>query len=168
MQSLFGIFRKILPILLLFVLVNMAGQEQKEQKHLLGAGFGFTFVPLGDALGDTDERGVFTKTVGLDYFYNFNPRWGAGFLSALELDHYVVTDEQVERENAIILTLVGMYSATKYLDLFLGGGGFERVDKNIEHRTMIERSFGLKQRLNLYLPSRTGMVLKKMKIPGVR
>jgi hypothetical protein len=38
------------------------------------------------------------------------------------LDHYVVTDEQVERENAIILTLVGMYSATKYLDLFLGGG----------------------------------------------
>lgn len=125
MQSIFGIFRKVLPLLLLFVLVNMAGQEQKEQKehkHLLGAGFGFTFVPLGDALGDTDARGVFTKTVGLDYFYNFHPRWGAGFLGAVELDHYVVTDEQVERENAIILTLVGMYSATKYLDLFLGGG----------------------------------------------
>jgi hypothetical protein len=122
MQSLLGIFRKILPILLLFVLVNMAGQEQKEQKHLLGAGFGFTFVPLGNAFGDTDERGVFTKTVGLDYFYKFHPRWGAGFLGAVELDHYVVTDEQVERENAIILTLVGMYSATKYLDLFFGGG----------------------------------------------
>jgi len=47
-------------------------------------------------------------------------------------------------------------------------GGFERVDKDIDHRTMVERSFGYKQRLNLYLPSRSGMVLKKMKIPSVR
>ncbi len=114
--------RRIVPLILLFAMVNMAGQEQKEQKHVLGAAFGFTFVPLGDQLQDTDARGVFTPTVGIDYFYKFHPRWGAGFLGALELDHYVVTDDEVERENAIILTLVGMYRATKYLDLFLGGG----------------------------------------------
>lgn len=114
--------RKIIPLILFFSSVLMAGQEQKESKHLLGAAFGFTFVPTGDALGDTDERGIFTKTLGLDYFYNFHPRWGAGFLGAYEMDHYVVNDEEIERQNAIILTLVGMYSATKYLDLFLGGG----------------------------------------------
>jgi len=47
-------------------------------------------------------------------------------------------------------------------------GGYERVDKEIEHRTQIERSFGYKQRLNLYLPTRTGLVLKKMPVPKVR
>ncbi len=47
-------------------------------------------------------------------------------------------------------------------------GGYERVDKDIEHRSMLERSFGYKQRLNLYLPSRSGLVLKKMPIPKVR
>ncbi len=124
MLSMFRIIRRILPLMLLFSMVNMTAQQEPEhnEKHMLGAGFGFTFVPLGDELGDTDARGVFTKTVGIDYFYNFHPRWGAGFLGALELDHYVVTDEQVERENAMILTLVGMFSATKYLDFFVGGG----------------------------------------------
>jgi len=113
---------RILPLILLFIMVNVTGQEQKEQKHLLGAGLGFTFVPLGDQLEDTDARGVFTPTVGIDYFYNFHPRWGAGFMSALELNHYVVTDDQVERENAMIFTVVGLFSATNYLDFFVGGG----------------------------------------------
>ncbi len=47
-------------------------------------------------------------------------------------------------------------------------GGYERIDKSIEHRSMIERSFGYKQRLNLYLPSRSGIVLKKVTVAGVR
>jgi hypothetical protein len=122
MQSKTRISRNMLLLLLLFAIQNVAGQEQKEHKHLLGAGFGFTFVPLGGKLGDTDERGLYAPTLGLDYFYNFHPRWGAGFLSALELNHYVVTDDQVERENAMIFTVVGMFSATKYLDFFVGGG----------------------------------------------
>jgi len=105
-------------------MVNMAAQQEKElnQKHMLGANFGFTFVPMGSRTGTSDARGVFTKTVGIDYFYHFHPRWGAGFMGAYEIDHYVVTDDQVEVENAVILTLVGMYSATRHLDFFLGGG----------------------------------------------
>jgi hypothetical protein len=105
-------------------MVNMAAQQENElnQKHMLGANFGFTFIPLGSKTGTSDARGVFTKTVGIDYFYHFHPRWGAGFMGAYEIDHYVVTDDQVEVENAVILTLVGMYSATRHLDFFLGGG----------------------------------------------
>ena len=124
MQSIFVIFRRILPLILLFTMVNMAAQQENElnQKHMLGANFGFTFVPMGSRTGTSDARGVFTKTVGIDYFYHFHPRWGAGFMGAYEIDHYVVTDDQVEVENAVILTLVGMYSATRHLDFFLGGG----------------------------------------------
>jgi 1,4-alpha-glucan branching enzyme len=47
-------------------------------------------------------------------------------------------------------------------------GGFDRVDMLTVHRTMVEKSFGLKQNLKLYLPSRTGMVLKRQEIPRVR
>lgn len=47
-------------------------------------------------------------------------------------------------------------------------GGFNRVDINTTYRTSVERSFGLKQRLDLYLPARTALVLKNIPIPKVR
>lgn len=133
MQITFRLLRGILAVFFLFLLINISGQEadqdkkarsqwEHDHKHLLGAGAGFTFVPLGDQLEDTDARGLFAPMVGLDYFYRISRRWGAGFLGAIELDHYVVTDDQVERENALNLTLVGLFSASRYWDFFLGGG----------------------------------------------
>ncbi len=47
-------------------------------------------------------------------------------------------------------------------------GGFKRYDGSIVHRTQVERSFGLKQNLKLYLPSRTAIVLERHEIPRVR
>jgi len=47
-------------------------------------------------------------------------------------------------------------------------GGFNRVDMNIVHRSMIERSFGLKHNLKLYLPARSALVLLRKDIPRIR
>jgi len=47
-------------------------------------------------------------------------------------------------------------------------GGFGRYDTATIHRSMVEKSFGLKHNLKVYLPSRTGIVLKRMKTPAVR
>jgi 1,4-alpha-glucan branching enzyme len=47
-------------------------------------------------------------------------------------------------------------------------GGFGRFDVGVVHRTMVEHSFGLKQNLKLYLPSRTGIILQRQEIPKVR
>lgn len=47
-------------------------------------------------------------------------------------------------------------------------GGYDNIDLKTVHRTTVERSFGLRQRLNLYLPARTAMVLKKLAVPRVR
>ncbi len=47
-------------------------------------------------------------------------------------------------------------------------GGFDRMDMNRTCRSQVERSFGLKHSLKLYLPSRTGMVFKLQPIPRVR
>jgi 1,4-alpha-glucan branching enzyme len=62
--------------------------------------------------------------------------------------------------------------AGKYVTLLCtdqpGFGGFDRVDMRTVHRTVVERSFGFKQNLKLYLPSRTAMVLQRKEILRVR
>jgi 1,4-alpha-glucan branching enzyme len=47
-------------------------------------------------------------------------------------------------------------------------GGFGRIDCSLTYRSTIEPSFGLKQKLQLYLPSRTALVLQRKEIPKVR
>ena len=47
-------------------------------------------------------------------------------------------------------------------------GGFGRFDTRMIHRSQVERSFGFKQNLKLYLPSRTGIILQRKDIPRVR
>jgi 1,4-alpha-glucan branching enzyme len=47
-------------------------------------------------------------------------------------------------------------------------GGFDLISMETEHRTTVERSFGLKQRLDLYIPARTVQVLKNKPVPRVR
>jgi 1,4-alpha-glucan branching enzyme len=47
-------------------------------------------------------------------------------------------------------------------------GGFGRFDTNMYYRSMVERSFGLKHNLKLYLPSRSAVVLQRQEIPKIR
>ncbi len=47
-------------------------------------------------------------------------------------------------------------------------GGFGRYDTRVVHRSQIEHSFGYKQNLKLYLPSRTAIILERTDIPRVR
>ncbi len=47
-------------------------------------------------------------------------------------------------------------------------GGFNRFDIAVVHRSVQERSFGLKHNLKLYLPSRSAIILERKDIPRVR
>lgn len=47
-------------------------------------------------------------------------------------------------------------------------GGFGRFDTTQTYRSVMERSFGLKHNLKLYLPSRTGIILQRQAIPRIR
>jgi len=62
--------------------------------------------------------------------------------------------------------------AGKYITLLCtdqaGFGGFDRFDTGLTYRSMVERSFGLKHNLKLYLPARTGLVLQRRETPGIR
>jgi len=47
-------------------------------------------------------------------------------------------------------------------------GGFDLVDLSVEYRTVVEKTFGLKQRVDLYIPARTALVLRKLPVPRLR
>lgn len=111
-------------IMLLFSMTNVLCQEQQESqfRHRVEAGFGFSFIPLAGELEDTDARGLFIPSVRLDYYFRMLPRWEIGLMGNYELDRYMIVDEEIEVDHALILALVGMYKITDHLGVFAGGG----------------------------------------------
>ena len=129
MNRIINIHPSVILILLSVLLPSIAnGQEgshetQKEHpKHLVSVSVGSAFTPIAGNIGNTEARGIFSPTVGLDYFFHFHPKWEVGIITNLELDHYVIVDNQLERENALILSLLGKYNFTNYWSVFAGGG----------------------------------------------
>ena len=114
-------------LLLASVVINSAAQEESRVKsqstrHTLDAGFGFTFVPVAGEINQTQASGLFTPTVSLDYFLNLHKRWELGIMASYELNHYMIIDSQIERENAIQVALVGMFKISPHWAVFTGGG----------------------------------------------
>ena len=116
--------RLIVMAMLLLAITHVTGQsnEQPQSRHRAEIGFGFTFIPLAGELEDTDARGLFIPTVRLDYFFRMLPRWEIGFMGNYEIDHYMIVDEQIEIDHAVVLALVGMFKITDHWGAFTGGG----------------------------------------------
>ena len=111
--------------------VKAQGSWEISERHRLGAGFGFTFIPLAGELWETDARGLFVPSLRLDYLLHLYPRWSLGFMANYELDHYMIVDEQIERENALGLHLVAMFKITEHLAVYSGGGVEMEVHRNL-------------------------------------
>jgi len=124
MQCTRYISKLIVMAMLLFSMADAMCQNQQESytRHRAEIGFGFTFIPLAGELEDTDARGLFIPAVRLDYFYRMLPRWEIGFMGNYEIDHYMIVDEQIEIDHAVVLALVGMFKITDHWGVFTGGG----------------------------------------------
>lgn len=96
---------------------------------------------------DQGDLVVAFERAGLLFVFNFHP-------SSSYMDYGLAVD-------------AGKYSTLLCTDQ-PEYGGFQRFDTAMIHRTQREASFGLKQNLKLYLPARTGIVLKRQEIPRVR
>jgi hypothetical protein len=63
-----------------------------------------------------------------------------------ELDHYMIVDQQIERENALGLSLVGQFHITDHLAVYAGGGVEMEIHRNIGlFRLGMEYSIDLKK-----------------------
>jgi len=96
--------------------------EWKEARHFISLSFGYTYIPGGAEVGETEANGFLVPSIGLDYLYKITPRWEIGTMMDVELDHYLVVDKELERENAFIAAIIGLYKVTPRFSLFAGGG----------------------------------------------
>ena len=104
-------------------------KEEHEEHHefkpwRIGMGIGQSYLPSGDHTSDKVKILVI-PTIGLDFQYWFNQRFGLALKNEVEIISYVIdADEgnEIEREYPIISVLVAIYNLEKGPSFYLGGG----------------------------------------------
>lgn len=130
----FTMWRLILPLgLFLAAATGLVAQHQPIAEHpapdedpadfphhRIALLLGHTHVPA-NAEGD----GMLIPSWGLDYEYWFNPRWGLGLHTDLELQTFLIDrsgEDLLERDYPLVLTLDALYKPWKGLVIQLGPG----------------------------------------------
>ena len=119
--------KNILFTLLFYLILNIAfGQHEetegeKESKHLITVALGYSFIPQGSSHGE-EADGIFIPSIGVDYFYRLSPRWEIGTMIDMELGEYLVFEKELDRKNALVISLIASYRLTPHINLFAGGG----------------------------------------------
>lgn len=149
----------LLPLLLLLSAVSYgqteSPHEEKAVKHHFESPHFRGAVLMGHTLitpGNADTR-LFVPSWGLDLEYWGRGKWGLGLHTDVEIQDFVVlndNEEEVERNEPLILTLDGLYSPVHGLVL-LAGPGLEFEEGNpiglvrfgIEYELPIGKSFDL-------------------------
>lgn len=103
-------------VTIIFFILLIAGQamaqeeeEPSENETLNRVVFslGYTWIPQGDDLDQTEsEGGYFVPAVGFDYFRKVHERWEIGVMWDWELEHYIIRNEDLERERSMLFALV--------------------------------------------------------------
>ena len=104
----------------------LAAQERVEEevfkRHRVGLLAGITWVPRGFQV---ETSSIFAPTIGLDYDYSFAERFAVGVYTDFQLSSYFVETNEgqdVERENAFIAAVVGVFEVVSWLEFYAGPG----------------------------------------------
>ena len=114
----------ILICILLSFYQNVIAQEvnQSEKKNIFTMALAYTFIPAGSAQ-DNLQNGHFVPGIGIDYFRRIHPKFDFGIMADIELGTYVIPrKEDLIRERALVLALIGSYAITDRWGVFFGPG----------------------------------------------
>jgi len=138
-QIIKDLFMKFLIILLVIVCfslnISFSQEKEHEGKNRIGFVAEGTFIPEGTSTDHCEDcegesKGIVVPTIGLEYARTLSHDWEVGFTAELELDHYIILDKDLERNNALIL--VGFCSYRLVNNWFLvGGAGMEYEEHKI-------------------------------------
>lgn len=112
-------------LLMLCSIISFAQEEKekKENRHYISITFAESYIAKGVGIDNLDHKGHFVPSFGLDYLYRFHPKFEAGIMFDYELGHYLIPhEEDLERENAIVLCGVVTYEVLPSWNVFVGGG----------------------------------------------
>lgn len=103
-------------------------ESELEPKNTFVVSFGYTHIPKGAELDAEESDGFFVPSIGLDYARVVGRKWEVGVMLDFELDHYLIVEKELERENAFIGVVGVAYNPIAHLLLFTGAG--VEIEKN--------------------------------------
>ncbi len=130
-----------IPSIIAFILTIMSsgsvGQPQAESsleheyKHIrIAMAIGQAYIPKASS---GDAKFVVIPTIGLDFQYWFNRRWGIALKNDIELANYIVDDKDngltIIRNNPVIMALPVLFSPWDNQFTFILGPGIE-IEQN--------------------------------------
>jgi len=106
--------------------------EDLEYTYKIALALGYSYIPAGFEEGQEKES-VFAPSIGLDFFYSLNHKFALGMVADLELAQYLVdfNREDLTRERALILALIGAYEVLPHWEFLFGGGIELEKHKNL-------------------------------------
>ncbi len=122
-----------------------------EHKYKIALALGYSHIPAAFEVGEGEES-VFVPSIGLDFFYFWNHKFALGMVADLELAEYVVdfNRENLNRERAFILALIGAYEVSPHWGLLFGGGVEFEKHKNLavvrlgtEYEIELDKGWGI-------------------------
>jgi len=104
-------------------------EKEHEGKNRIGFVLEATFVPEASSSEHSEEsngdsKGKVVPTIGLEYIRTLSHHWDVGFSAEVELESYIIVDEQLNRENPLILVAFAIYRIIGSWFIY-GGAGVE-------------------------------------------
>lgn len=111
-------------------------EKEHEGKNRIGFVVEGTFVPEGSSTEHSEEssddsKGTVVPTIGLEYTRTLSNHWDVGFSAEVELESYIIVDEQLNRENPLILVVFATYRLVDTWSIFGGAGTELEKHKNL-------------------------------------
>ena len=127
-----------------FAQVETREAEKFIPHHLLGVAVSHAHVFDGrDA--DGNKKTLSLPSFGIDYTYQFRPKWGVGLHTDIIVEKFAVKktsdQEVIERSYPIAPALMGIYKASPHWSMLLGAGvEFEKEENFFLNRAGVEYS----------------------------
>ncbi len=122
-----------------------ANEESFRSHHQLALVLSHAHVFEG--IDENGKKGMLSLPAwGIDYSYNFHPKWAVGLHTDLTIEKFKVEKnlgdgEELERSYPIAPAIMGIYKANRHWNFLLGAGGeFEREENFVLTRVGAEFS----------------------------
>lgn len=110
---------------------NIYGQEEHKKlgKNFISASFGYSHVKEAAPIGGSEAEGRLVPSIGLNYFRRASEFAKFGIMTDVELDKYLIINQDYERENVLIVVAATSFEFHEHFVLL---GGFGREFDNNE------------------------------------
>lgn len=127
------LYCKTLRLFMVWLVISIATSGQAQEKNtdkgpkkgdmVISFSPSMTWIPEGAQQDNRNNEGHFAPGMGMDFFYRLSPKWEIGTMLDIEFAEYIIPRKNdLKRERAFVVTLMGAYTLSSRWNLFFGGG----------------------------------------------